>query len=60
MELRDKSLELLPGEMCIIPKGVEHRPQAEEETYILMFEPIGTVNTGNAGGDRTRTDLQRI
>ena len=60
MELRDKTLELLPGEMCIIPKGIEHKPQAEEETYILMFEPASTVNTGNVGGERTHEDLQRI
>ncbi len=60
LEFREGMVELNPGEMYIVPRGVEHKPQAEEETYILMFEPIGTINTGNTGGERTRTELKRI
>jgi len=53
IHLRDRKLELMQGEMCVIPKGVEHKPMAEEECQILMVEPFGTLNTGDAGGDRT-------
>jgi mannose-6-phosphate isomerase-like protein (cupin superfamily) len=49
--LRDVLLHLKPGELCVIPKGVEHKPAAERECQILMVEPAGTVNTGNAGGE---------
>ncbi|MGB2962705.1 MAG: cupin domain-containing protein [Anaerolineales bacterium] len=51
--LRDGEIHLAPGEMCVIPSGVEHKPSAEEECQILMVEPAGTLNTGDAGGDRT-------
>jgi mannose-6-phosphate isomerase-like protein (cupin superfamily) len=47
MELRDGAKELGPGEFLIVPHGVEHRPVAEEETAILLFEPVGVLNTGN-------------
>ena len=60
LEFRDKLVSLLPGEMLVVPKGVEHRPYAEEETFIMMFEPIGTVNTGNVGGERTHVNLPKI
>jgi mannose-6-phosphate isomerase-like protein (cupin superfamily) len=53
MQLRDSSLTLTEGEMCVIPKGVEHRPVAEKECAILMVELAGTLNTGDAGGDHT-------
>lgn len=53
MQLRESSLHLETGEMCVIPKGVEHRPVAKEECAILLVEPAGTVNTGDAGGDLT-------
>lgn len=53
MQLRGGSLHLGTGEMCVVPKGVEHRPVAEEECAILLVEPVGTVNTGDAGGDLT-------
>jgi mannose-6-phosphate isomerase-like protein (cupin superfamily) len=48
IELRDGSVELGPGELHVVPKGVEHRPVAEEETHILLIEPTGTPNTGDA------------
>ena len=60
LEFRDKLVTLHPGEMLVVPKGVEHKPSAEEETFIMMFEPVSTVNTGNAGGDRTHVDLPEI
>ncbi len=50
MELRDKTVELREGDMIVIPRGVEHRPVADEECSILLFEPASTVNTGSAGG----------
>ncbi len=48
IELRDRTVTLGPGEMFIVPKGVEHRPVAREETHILLIEPTGTPNTGDA------------
>jgi len=53
MELQEKTLHLKAGEMCVIPKGVEHRPAAMDECVVLLVEPAGTVNTGDAGGERT-------
>jgi len=47
IEFHDGSVELAPGEYCIVPRGIEHRTSAEEETHLLVFEPIGTRNTGN-------------
>ncbi len=49
--MRDKTVSLAEGEMIVIPKGVEHKPISEEECHILLVEPEGTVNTGNAGGE---------
>ena len=60
IELRDKTLTLKKGEMVVIPKGVEHKPSSKEETKILLIEPIGTVNIGNARGDLTDTNLEWI
>lgn len=48
IELRDGEVSLGPGELYVVPKGVEHRPVAEEETHILLIEPTGTPNTGDA------------
>ena len=53
MELRDGAVELGPGEMLIVPRGVEHRPVAAEEVHLLLFEPAGTLNTGDVRDDRT-------
>ncbi|MBI2511907.1 MAG: cupin domain-containing protein [Opitutae bacterium] len=62
MEFRDRPegpasriVELREGDMLVVPRGVEHRPVAERECSILLFEPAGTLNTGNAGGDLTKT-----
>jgi mannose-6-phosphate isomerase-like protein (cupin superfamily) len=48
IQLRDRTVSLEPGEMFIVPKGVEHRPVAVEEVHLLLIEPTGTPNTGNA------------
>ena len=53
IQLRDRDVELGPGELYVVPRGVEHCPKADEETHVLLIEPAGTVNTGDAGGDRT-------
>jgi mannose-6-phosphate isomerase-like protein (cupin superfamily) len=60
MELRDGAIELREGEMLVVPRGVEHRPVADEECEVLLFEPAGTVNTGSAGGERTVAAPERI
>lgn len=48
IELRDRRIRLGPGELFVVPKGVEHRPVAEEEAHVLLIEPTGTPNTGDA------------
>ena len=48
MEFRDRSVILREGEMIVVPRGVEHRPVAEHECHVLLFEPAGIINTGNA------------
>lgn len=54
LQLRDGDVVLGPGELIVVPRGVEHCPVAEEETAILLFEPAGTLNTGDAGGPRSK------
>ena len=53
LEFRDGAVQLKAGEMFVVPKGVEHRPVAERECKMMLIEPRGTVNTGDAGGPRT-------
>ena len=53
IDFRDGSVGLRAGEMFVVPKGVEHKPWAEKECHVLLVEPAGTVNTGDAGGDMT-------
>jgi len=60
MELRDRSIELGPGEMLIVPRGVEHRPVSDSEVSVLLFEPAGTLNTGNVRGERTVEQPEQI
>jgi mannose-6-phosphate isomerase-like protein (cupin superfamily) len=60
MEFRDRSVWLEEGEFLIVPRGVEHRPVAEEEAHVLLFEPASTLNTGNVRNDRTVAQLERI
>ena len=53
IQLRDGSVTLQEGEMFVVPRGVEHKPVAEQECHILLVEPAGTVNTGDRPGERT-------
>jgi mannose-6-phosphate isomerase-like protein (cupin superfamily) len=52
-EAEQRTVELDPGELFVVPKGVEHRPRAAAETHVLLIEPYDTVNTGDAGGALT-------
>ena len=56
IEFREGNVNLKPGEMFVVPKGLEHKPHAEKECKIMLVEPVGTINTGNAGGDLTAED----
>ena len=60
MEFRDKVIDVKEGEFIIVPKGVEHKPVAEEEVSLLLFEPASTLNTGNIENERTKRILQKI
>jgi mannose-6-phosphate isomerase-like protein (cupin superfamily) len=60
MEFRDRQVWLEEGEFLIVPKGVEHRPLAEEEAHVLLFEPASVLNTGNVTNERTVQILERI
>ena len=60
MELRDRHVWLEEGEFLIVPRGVEHRPVADEEALVLLFEPASTLNTGNVHNERTVADLGRM
>jgi mannose-6-phosphate isomerase-like protein (cupin superfamily) len=60
MEFRDRTVEVGEGEFIIVPRGVEHKPIAEEEVELLLFEPASTLNTGNIQSARTVTDLKRV
>lgn len=53
IDFRDGSVDIGPGEMFVVPKGVEHKPYANNETKIIVIEPRGVVNTGDKGGDMT-------
>ena len=60
MEFRDRQVWIEEGEFIVVPRGVEHKPVAEEECWILLFEPASTLNTGNVSNDRTLPELERI
>jgi mannose-6-phosphate isomerase-like protein (cupin superfamily) len=60
MEFRDKNVLLNEGEFLIVPRGVEHRPNAPEEVEVLLFEPAGTLNTGNVENEFTKKNLQTL
>jgi mannose-6-phosphate isomerase-like protein (cupin superfamily) len=60
MEYREKVVELNEGEMIIVPKGVEHKPVADEEVWVMLFEPASTLNTGNVKNERTKEVLEKI
>jgi mannose-6-phosphate isomerase-like protein (cupin superfamily) len=58
IELRDGAVVLGPGQLFVVPRGVEHRPRAEEETHVLLIEPRGTPNTGDAVGVSPAPELE--
>jgi mannose-6-phosphate isomerase-like protein (cupin superfamily) len=60
MEFRDRVEVIQEGEMIVVPKGVEHKPVAEDEVEILLFEPISTLNTGEDINERTVKELEKI
>ena len=60
MEFEDRSEWIEEGEFIVVPRGVEHRPVAEEEAHVLLFEPISTLNTGNVKDELTLPELERI
>jgi mannose-6-phosphate isomerase-like protein (cupin superfamily) len=60
MEYRDKTVEVSEGEIVIVPRGVEHKPVAEEEVWVMLFEPASTLNTGNVVNEKTITQLETI
>src|SRR3989454_9539077 len=60
MEFRDRHVWLEEGEFLIVPRGVEHRPIADEEAHVLLFEPASTLNTGTVQNERTVANLERI
>ena len=57
IQLRDKTIALEPGELYVVPRGVEHRPSAREETHLLLIEPSGTPNTGDAATAAARVEI---
>ena len=57
MEFREHKVSLKEGEFLIVPRGVEHRPFAQEEVQIMLFEPAGTLNTGTTRGELTAEEL---
>jgi mannose-6-phosphate isomerase-like protein (cupin superfamily) len=60
MEFQDKTVTINEGEFIIVPRGVEHRPNAKKECEILLFEPATTLNTGNVENERTVRELESL
>jgi mannose-6-phosphate isomerase-like protein (cupin superfamily) len=60
MEFRDRHEWIEEGEFIVVPRGVEHRPVADEECWLLLFEPATTLNTGNVKNERTLHELERV
>jgi mannose-6-phosphate isomerase-like protein (cupin superfamily) len=60
MDFRDRQEWIEEGEFIVVPRGVEHCPVAEEECWVLLFEPVSTLNTGNLVNERTLTELERV
>ena len=58
IHLRERDVALAEGELFVVPRGVEHCPEADEEAHVLLIEPRGTVNTGDAGGDLTVEEIE--
>jgi mannose-6-phosphate isomerase-like protein (cupin superfamily) len=60
IEYRDRTEIINEGEFIIVPRGVEHKPVAEEEVHVMLFEPASTLNTGNIENERTKKNLDLI
>jgi mannose-6-phosphate isomerase-like protein (cupin superfamily) len=60
MDFRDQQIWVEKGEFIVIPRGVEHRPVAEEEVSVILFEPATTLNTGNVENELTQHELERV
>lgn len=60
IEFRDKTVHLNEKEFMVVPRGVEHRPSAQKEAHVLLFEPKQTLNTGNINNEFTRDNLEKI
>jgi mannose-6-phosphate isomerase-like protein (cupin superfamily) len=60
MELRDQHIWIEEGEFLVVPRGIEHRPVADEECWIVLFEPASTLNTGNVVNERTLRELDHV
>lgn len=60
MDFRNKHVWIEAGEFIVVPRGVEHRPVAETEAEVLLFEPASTLNTGNVWNDRTHEKLEKL
>jgi len=60
MELKNETVTINQGEFFIVPRGVEHRPNAKEECEVMLFEPATTLNTGNVENERTLKELQHL
>lgn len=60
MNLRDKIVTVHENEFLIVPKGVEHKPESADETWIVLFEPVATLNTGNVSNEFTRHNIEKI
>jgi mannose-6-phosphate isomerase-like protein (cupin superfamily) len=60
IELRDGAVTLGPGQMVVVPRGIDHRPVADGEVHVLLFEPAGTLNTGSVRNERTVEEPKRV
>ena len=60
IEFRDRTVWLNEGEFIVVPRGVEHKPIADEEAWIVLFEPASTLNTGNVSNQFTLRELEKV
>ena len=60
MELRSENVKINEGEFFIVPRGAEHRPVADKEVWVMLFEPESTLNTGNVMDEKTKIELEKI
>jgi mannose-6-phosphate isomerase-like protein (cupin superfamily) len=60
IEFREKTVWLEEGEFIVVPRGVEHKPVADEEAWIVLFEPASTLNTGNIDNEFTLRELEKV